>query len=466
VSGPGKRSPGWLEPALDYLRDWLAFQVERGRQPGCAVAVSCDQRIVFDEAFGHADVATRKPLKPRHRFRIASHSKAFTAAAILLLREQGKVGLDDPAGRYVDGLHPSAADARIGDLLSHAAGITRDGVDSGQFNDRRPFLSREEVLEDLRRPQPLEAGVQLKYSNHGFALLGLVIETITGSGYLDWMQRHVVDAAGLTETTPDVTPRAAARLPSGHTAEHPYGQRLRIPGDNPCNAIAAAGGFVSTAADTARFFAQLDPSARNSILSPASRRLMAQRRLRDECNPADIAYGYGLMMGGAGAKEWIGHAGSLQGFVSRTARFVVDGWTITVLCNAIDGLPWQWVDGAHGILSHFKRHGAPARQSAAWRGRWWNLWGALDLVPAGTAVFQVNPALYNPFDGANAEIELAGKDRGRVRRASAFASPGEDVRLVRGADGKARELWAGGALLVPQAAQVARLRKLYGKQRG
>lgn len=92
-------------------------------------------------ALGAADMRNNRRLTPRHRLRIASHSKTFTAAGVMLLREQGKVGLDDPIGRYVDGLHKDLARARIGELLSHSAGVTRDGPDAGQFLDRRP-LSR------------------------------------------------------------------------------------------------------------------------------------------------------------------------------------------------------------------------------------------------------------------------------------------------------------------------------------
>jgi D-alanyl-D-alanine carboxypeptidase len=131
-----QQQPGWLPPALDYVQDWLAFQVERYKQPGCAVAIAQGTGLLAEHAFGHADLRTGQALTPRHRFRIASHSKSFTAAGVLLLREQGKLGLDDPIGRYVGGLHKDAAGARIDELLSHGAGVTRDGVDSGQFLDR------------------------------------------------------------------------------------------------------------------------------------------------------------------------------------------------------------------------------------------------------------------------------------------------------------------------------------------
>ena len=113
--------PGWLAPALDYTQDWLSFQVERYRQPGCTMAIAQGNELVAEYAFGHADLRTKQRMTPRHRFRIASHSKSFTASGVLLLREQGKLGLDDPIGRYVQGLHKDLAGARIAELLSHGA---------------------------------------------------------------------------------------------------------------------------------------------------------------------------------------------------------------------------------------------------------------------------------------------------------------------------------------------------------
>ena len=137
------------------------------------------------EKSGSRDSATfmRKVPEPQRQWRMRSAVAAGTAALTVLLREQGQVGLDDPIGRYVDGLHKDLARARIGELLSHSAGVTRDGPDAGQFLDRRPFLSRAELLADLRAKPPLEAGVQLKYSNHGYGLLGLMMEQVTGTDY-------------------------------------------------------------------------------------------------------------------------------------------------------------------------------------------------------------------------------------------------------------------------------------------
>ncbi|WP_461193632.1 serine hydrolase domain-containing protein [Bradyrhizobium sp. UFLA06-06] len=111
--------------------------------------------------------------------------------------------LDDHLGEYLPDLTPDVSNAIISQLLSHSAGLTRDWPDSGQFSDRRPFLSEAEFRADLSAPQSLAPGVTFKYSNHGFALLGKVIEKVAGEPYGRWIHDHVVAPADLAETTPD-----------------------------------------------------------------------------------------------------------------------------------------------------------------------------------------------------------------------------------------------------------------------
>src|SRR3954462_9707237 len=96
----------WLKPALDYIPRWLEFQMQASQQPGCILAIAQRDKIVLERAFGSANLDTGEPLTPRHRFRVASHSKSFTAAGIMKLREQRRLKLDDAAGDHVDGLHP------------------------------------------------------------------------------------------------------------------------------------------------------------------------------------------------------------------------------------------------------------------------------------------------------------------------------------------------------------------------
>src|SRR5215475_5866795 len=118
----------WLRSAVDYIGSWLEFQLTGSQQPGVIIAIAHRGEIVAEHAFGLANLDTNEKLTPRHRFRIASHSKTFTSAGILKLREQRKLRLDDPVGQYVRDLHPEVAAQTIAQVLSHSAGLTRDGV--------------------------------------------------------------------------------------------------------------------------------------------------------------------------------------------------------------------------------------------------------------------------------------------------------------------------------------------------
>ncbi|HKX08665.1 MAG TPA: serine hydrolase domain-containing protein [Stellaceae bacterium] len=444
----------WLGAALDYIPRWLEFQMRQTELPGCAVAIAQRGRIVLEQAFGHADLGRGFPLTPRHRFRVASHSKSFTAAGIMRLRERGKLRLDDPAGRFLRDLHPQIARATIAQLLSHSAGLVRDGWDSGQWQDRRPFRSEAELRTDLKAPPIIEGSARFKYSNHGYGLAGLVIEAVTHEPYRAWIQREIVDAAGLEETRPDVPLPRGTPVARGHSGKWPLGRRAVIPGDNPTHALASATGFVSTATDLARFFNQLSPGARGGVISPSSRREMIRRQWRDPHSSLERYYGLGTISGALGDWEWFGHSGGFQGFITRTATFPAPELTISVLTNSADGLAHPWLDGVAQILRCFAKFGAPSRRLADWFGRWWSLWGAVDLVPVRDRVFVATPAFLNPFLDAS-ELAVTGRDRGRIALAGGFANHGELARLVRGGRRRVTGLWLGGTQLVSEA-KVAR----------
>jgi CubicO group peptidase (beta-lactamase class C family) len=452
--------PGWLSSALDYIPDWLAFQMRTFEQPGCIVAIARRGRVVLERAWGAADLVTGEPLTPRHRFRVASHSKSFTAGGILKLREQGKLKLDDPVGQFVARLHASVARITIAQLLSHSAGLIRDGSDAGQFLDRRPFLSTDELMAALQDPPVIEPNTRFKYSNLGYGLLGKVIEACAGEAYATWVRREIVDAAGLTETEPDMPLADDIPFARGHTGRLVLGRRLTIPGDFTTNAIAPAGGFVSTAADLARYFAQLSPKARKSVLSAASRREMVRSQWRDPHSDLERYYGLGTISGTSNGWDWFGHSGGLQGYISRTCVLPAQDLAISVLTNAVDGFAHPWLDGIIHILQAFARHGAPARQVKDWTGRWWSLWGAIDLVPMGETVMVAVPGMWAPFANAS-ELEITGKGEGRIAIAGGYGSHGEPVRCVRRKSGKIAELWLSATRLVPEDELAAEMAARY-----
>lgn len=453
----------WLDGALDYVRDWLPFQLRFHRQPGLAVAIAHDGEIVLDEAWGCAHLTTGEALTPRHRMRVASHSKTFTAAGVMALVEDGRLRLDDPCGDHVPGLHPSVAAATVGQLLSHSGGVVRDGPDSSQFVDRMPYRSRAELLADLAEPSPVEPGLRLKYSNHGYGLLGLVIEAASGRSHAEWITERVIARAGLRETVPDATLVGTASFASGHSGELPLGRRVVVPGHNPTHAIAPAAGIVSTAADLVRFYGLLDPAAPGDLLSVASRREMTRRHWRDDEASLERHYGLGTVLSPPGPWAHFGHSGGLQGFISRTIVLPEPRLAISVLTNAIDGPAFPWVDGLIHILRRFKEAGAVPEGRDHWRSRWWSIWGAVDLVPVGDRVLAALPAMFAPFFDAS-EIEVTGPLEGRIVKSQSFGSPGEPVRLIQAPDGSVTQLQLAGAWLSPEDELVREMEGRYGAE--
>ena len=462
----------WLGAALDYIPRWLEHQMRLSEQPGCSIAVVHRGRLVLEAAQGHADLDRGLSLTPRHRFRVASHSKTFTAAAVLKLREAGRLGLDDRIGRHVDGLQRAVGRVTIAQLLSHGAGLVRDGADTGHWQDRRAFLDVRLLRADLQGGPTIKPNTRFKYSNIGFALLGLAIEAVTGERYADWVGREIVEAAGLAETVPDAPLlRKDAPFARGHSAKLPLGRRVVVPGANPTRALAAATGFLSTAADLARFYAGLAPDTRRSVLTTESRREMTRRLWRDTQASAERWYGLGPISGTLGDWDWFGHSGGFQGYITRTVAVPERALVVSVLTNAADGLAHAWVDGALHILRGYRRHGAPTRRTATWNGRWWSLWGAVDLLPASGRVLVVNPAQPDPFlDASEIVVEKrprpsrsgngAGADdgrtaHGRIVQATGFAGHGEPARLVHDARGRPTEFWMAGGKLLAEA-RIAR----------
>ena len=207
------------------------------------------------------------------------------------------------------------------------------------------------------------------------------------------------------------------------------------------------------------------------MLAVESRREMRRRLWRDTQASTERWYGLGTISGSLGDWEWFGHSGGFQGYITRTVAVPEQALAVSVLTNAADGLAHVWVDGALHILRGYQRHGAPTRLTAPWNGRWWSLWGAVDLLPATGRVLVVNPGQADPFldaseivvgqsrrprrSGNGRGVDEGSTVHGRIVQATGFAGHGEPVRLVHDARGRPTEFWLAGGKLLAEA-RVAR----------
>ncbi len=184
-----------------YIKDWLRFMYEREKTPGFVVAISHKGKLIFNEAYGYADLETKQRLTPQHIFRIASHSKTFTATAIMQLQEKGKLQIDDYTADYLTWLKDHKdkrfAKVTIRQLLSHSAGVIRDGKKGGYWQLDGPFPDEEKFKKEiLDADLVLENNTKLKYSNYGYTLLGLVVKAASGKPYNDYVKEHIIKLLG------------------------------------------------------------------------------------------------------------------------------------------------------------------------------------------------------------------------------------------------------------------------------
>ena len=130
-----------LNDGVAYVDRWLAYQQERREVPGIVVAIRWKDQLLLSKGYGYADLERHVPMTPQHIFRIASHSKTFTATAIMQLVEQGKLRLDDRVASYVPWMEqqPGLGQVTIRQVLNHTSGIVRDGHDAEYWGLERAF---------------------------------------------------------------------------------------------------------------------------------------------------------------------------------------------------------------------------------------------------------------------------------------------------------------------------------------
>ncbi|HIY65947.1 MAG TPA: beta-lactamase family protein, partial [Candidatus Agrococcus pullicola] len=353
--------------ALDYASGWLTYRTWRTRIPGAQVAVMIGGELITNKGYGWADLESSERLGSAHQFRIASHSKWITATAIMRLVEDDAVRLDDTVGTYVHELSGTkVAELTLRELLSHGSGTTRDSEDSSFWSAERPFPDRAELIAIASdRPDIYAAGTAFKYSNIGYGLLGLVLESITGRSFDDVTRELVTRPLGLSKTVADVDDRKSAKPVTGYTGIVTSHARKPLP--NPESAsLRAATGFTSTAAELARF-ARAHVQGNDELLSDRAKALMRQPlwRYTDRAG-RDVGYGLGTMVTSIGGREWIGHGGSWLGQSTRTIVEPALDIVITVLTNSIDGPAEEFAVGIAGlILASQERHTTPLTLSGA-----------------------------------------------------------------------------------------------------
>jgi D-alanyl-D-alanine carboxypeptidase len=446
-----------LQAALAYAEDWLAYRAWKLRVPGVQYAVLFDGDVQLSGAIGLADVATSTPLTTGHLFRVASHSKTFTATAVLQLVEAGALTLDARLGDLIGEL----ADAPVGsvavrELLEHGGGVIRDGADGDFWQLARPFPDEAELLGMARTDGSKgEPNARFAYSNIGYGLLGLVVARLSGEDYNDYVRREIVARLGLADTDPEWLPERAADYATGYTGFETSLERRPIRHVDT-RALSAATGFTSTAEDLVRYLSAHRPGD-HRLLTDASKRLQQRAAWQTTPDkPEARRYGLGMALETVAGRRVIGHSGGFPGYITFTLLAVDDGIAVSVLTNATDGPASELAIGVLKLLDAGLRRpallplavpaepGIAAASTARFEGRFANLWGVLDIVRLGDRLLAIDPGAADPL-AAPDELAVVDDSTLRITAGDGFGSVGELIHYTTDA-GEIASIRGGGGM--------------------
>jgi CubicO group peptidase (beta-lactamase class C family) len=337
-----------LDPALKTRVDRIAAQVlEQTGVPSASLAVVQHGKLVYTHAYGYAHLATETTpaaaATPDMRYSIGSISKQFTAAAILMLQEEGKLSLDDAVGKYISGL-TEGDKVTIRQILSHTSGYQDYWPEDYVMTPMLKPESAQQILDTwAKKPLDFEPGTKWQYSNTNFVIAGRIVETITGAPLMDLLVNRIFRPLGMKS----VWNSDEAKLTSVDATayyRHALGP-LRVAPKEGRGWMFAAGELAMTAHDLALWDESL---IAQTILKPASyKEMFTEVKLKDG---KGTHYGLGVEVMDRNGHRSIEHSGEVSGFVSDNEVLVDDGVAVAVLTN----------QDAVGAASTITRLAAPA----------------------------------------------------------------------------------------------------------
>lgn len=313
------------------VSEYVRAEMQRQHIPGLSLLVAKSGKIVLAEGFGLANVELRAPVKPETVFQSGSVGKQFTATAVMMLVEQGKIGLDDPLTKYFSDAPPAWRNVTVRELLSHTAGF---GDYPKDFDFRKDWTEAEELKLIESIPLAYAPGTKWDYSNFGYVTLGILIHRVTGEFYGDFLQQHIFQPLGMQSTRiiseADIVPDRSAgyRLVKGELRNQEW--------VSPVVNTTADGSLYFTTLDLAKWDAALYD---DKLLKRSSLDLMWTPVRLKSGQPNSEGYGFGWFIEARKGHRCIHHDGSWQGFETAIDRYVDDQLTVVALTNLAGAEP-------------------------------------------------------------------------------------------------------------------------------
>ena len=317
-------------PSAEKLIDGLYGKLNNKTNPGIAVLIAKDGKIIYNKGYGYADIEHTTKITPETKFRIGSITKQFIASAILRLQEEGKLSVEDKLSKYFPDF-PRAGEVSIHQLLTHTSGIHSFTNKDSFFVDVVKPVNNEKLLDYFKNdPYDFNPGDKYQYNNSGYFLLGYIIEKITGDSYGNYLKKQFFDPIGMTNTGVHSPKLHLTNEALGYEkADEKYKRALNWNMD-------WAGGAGSLYSTTEDLFKWNEAMFNNKILKPESMKAaFTPVKLNNGSIPPGVQYGYGWGLNDYRSVSAIGHSGGLHGFISQLMRMPKENMTIVLLTNVI-----------------------------------------------------------------------------------------------------------------------------------
>lgn len=294
--------------------------------PSASVAIVRDNQIAYTHAYGDASLLPHVPARPAMRYSIGSISKQFTATAILMLADQGKLSLDDPVSRFLPEL-TRASEVKIRQLLSHTSGYQ----DYWPQDYVMPMMLQPTTAQKIldmwaRKPLDFDPGTKWQYSNTNYVIAGLIVEKASGTPLLNFLANEVFRPLGMQDVVNIDQERLAATDPTGYM-RYALGPLRPAPKEGK-GWLFAAGELAMSAPALARWDIGM---LQQRLLKPDSyKEMQTEVRLK---NGLGTRYGLGVDVTSEADRRAIEHGGEVSGFTSENIVFPDDGVAVVVLTN-------------------------------------------------------------------------------------------------------------------------------------
>lgn len=307
--------------------------------------------MVKAKGYGLANLELDAAVKPETIMQTGSVGKQFTATAVMMLVEEGKVGLDDKLSKYFAGTPEAWKDITVRNLLTHTSGIpeytdTKSEKAKDLFNFRADYTENDLYQRLIKMPLDFEPGTKWQYSNSGYLLLGILIHKVTGEFYGDFLQERVFRPLGMTATRIISEEDIVANRASGYRLVK--GEIKNQEWVSPTLNTTADGALYTNVLDLGKWDAAL--YTERLIKKSSLEQMWTPVKLKDgKTHP----YGFGWFLGGANGRRLIEHDGAWQGFTMNISRYVDERLTVIVMTNLEEG-PSDPAKIAHGVAGIYE----------------------------------------------------------------------------------------------------------------